>query len=470
MGTCGSKNDVQNSNITLNSVQIKPYQNLEDFLESSLYTSTYTLLTDPSVPINKKFKLLAENHEIYLCKHSSIVTSISIAPDKSCIATSSKDKTVRFWDINRKKQIKELLHVREINQVVISPNMTQVITLAENTEIAVWNLSSMRIEKKFDQFEFGIGCIQMGKEWEEIYIGGGYLPQQNTCPIRVLNIVTGQETFMYEGHRAAANQIIFSKNYKNFVSCSGGQYMTVNDYSVRLWEVDRTEPLKTYSNFTGSVISTSINDKLKQVYGGCKDGSIHLLNFQLEKTNLFRGHNSGITCLTLSKNEDFLISGAQDSTIKIWDLNKMHILSDISNSTIHSIACLDDTIIAGGVCTVKLIDFTTHNEFKLPGHYGTVEFIKIKKNSPYILTGSVGKTGQDKSIQIWNLHTGKHEEVINQVPVFKDVELNSDGTGVLFILEDGSSKGYSFRKTKRWVNRNTRFDFYIWAKKGARIR
>lgn len=470
MGTCGSKADVVNSSVTLNSVQIKPHQRLEDFLESQPYTSTYSLLTDPSVSIDKKSRYLAETHEIYLCKHSSIVTSISIAPDKSCIATSSKDKSVRFWDISRKKQFKELIHHLEINQVVISPNMYQVVTLADNKEVAVWNLSSMRVEKRFNEFEFGIGCIQMGFDWKEVYIGGGYLPQQNTCPIRVLNIVTGEESFMYEGHRAAANQIVFSSNYKNFVSCSGGQYMTVSDNSVRLWEVGNKETVRVYSNFAGFVNATCINNSLRQVYGGCKDGSIHLMNFDMEKVNVFRGHTSGITCLTLSKNEDFLVSGAQDSTVKVWDLGNQWMSYEFKISTVYSIAFLGDYIIAGGVCSIKLLDFNSHNEHGLPGHHGKVEFIKINKNSPYIMTGSVGKTGQDKSIQIWNLHTGAQESVINQVPVFKDIQLNSDGTGVLFVLEDGSFKGYSFRGAKKWVNRSTRFDFYLMAKKGLRVR
>ena len=470
MGACGTKNDVQVSSNTSPSKILETTQTLNEFLESSQYTSAYNTLINASEPVDKKYKYLAEKFQMFLRKHAGIVTSVSVSPDKSCFATSSKDRTVRFWDINKKKQINEMTHNKEINQVVISPNMSQVITLSNNSEVAVWSINSSKVEKVFDKFEYHIGSIQMAGDHREVFLGGGYLPQQNTCPIRVLNIVTGQETFMYEGHRAAANQMIFFNNNKNFISCSGGQYMTVDDNSVRFWEVNSPEPLFNYSNFTNSVNSVSLSPLLKQIYSGSKDGSIHVLDYKLKKLNVFRGHTSGVTCLTLTKNEDFLISGAQDSTIKLWDLKNQWMSFEFKISSVHSIACLGDFIIAGGVCSIKLLDINVHSETGLPGHHGEIEFIKIKKGSPFILTGSVGKNVQDKSIQIWNLFTRMQEGVINQAPVFSDVELNSDGTGVLFRMEDGSVRGYSLRGTKRWVNRNNRFDFYLMAKNGIRVR
>lgn len=470
MGTCGAKNDVHNNTSASPSKVVEVSQTLDQFLETPQYSSAYNLLIDSSKPTSEKYKYLADKFRMFLRKHAGVVTSVSVSPDKSSFATSSKDKTVRFWDINKRMQINEMIHNKEINQVVISPNLNQVITLSSNIEVAVWDINTSKIQKKFDNFEYHIGSIQMAGNPKEVYLGGGYLPQQNTCPIRVLNIVTGEETFMYEGHRAAANQLIFFNNNKNFISCSGGQYMTVDDNSVRFWEVGSIEPLYTYSNFTTSVNSVNLSPLLKQIYGGSKDGSIHVLDFNLKKINVFRGHTSGVTCLAISKNEDFLISGAQDSTIKLWDLKNQWMSVEFKISTVYSIASLGDFIIAGGVCSIKLLDINIHSETGLPGHHGEIEFIKIKKGSPFILTGSVGKNVQDKSIQIWNIYTRLQEGVINQAPVFEDVELNSDGTGVLFRMEDRSVRGYSLRGTKRWVNRNNRFDFYLMAKKGIRVR
>jgi WD40 repeat protein len=471
MGTCGSKADVKTvqSSPSFNENSEKT-QSLSSFLASENYKNTHSLLSDPSLPLSSKLSHLQTSYSFYLRRHSKEVTSISTSPDDSFIVTSSKDCSIRFWSPSKRKQIGEILHSKEVNQVVLLKNNTKLISLSSNSEIAIWSLPSRLLHSKFDNFPYQIGSIQVSDNGKELFIGGGYLPQQDTCPIRVLNIETGEELRTYEGHRAAANHIAFTNDYKFFASCSGGQYTTVTDNSVLFWDVKKVQPINSYSEFNSFVNTVCISNSLKQVITGCKDCTIYVFTFSLQKVHIFRGHTSSVNCLALSKAEDFLYSGSSDSTLKVWDLKNKWMFTEQKLSTIYSLAVQNSTILAGCMCSVKMFDQGLKLESGLPGHHGEIQLLKINPNSHYFLTGSIGKVGNDKTIQIWNLFTGDQEKVINQLPAFTDLELNSDGTGVLFTLEDGYYAAYSVRGEKKWVKRSTRLDFLLMANRGLKLR
>ena len=246
--------------------------------------------------------------------------------------------------------------------------------------------------------------------------------------------------------------------------------MTVNDNSVQFWDVKEDQPKASYSDFSNFVNSLCISNVLKYVLAGCKDCSIHILTYDLLKVHIFRGHTSAVNALALTQDELFLVSGGADSVIKIWDLQKKWVFSEHKVSTIYSVAVQDSFIVAGCMCTVKICELNGKLEFGMPGHHGEIQTLKINPGSHYLLSGSVGKIGHDKTIQIWNLFTGEQEKVINQLPAFSDLQLNSDGTGVLFKLDDGSNKAYSVRGDKKWVKRSTKLEFLLIANHGFKLR
>jgi WD40 repeat protein len=53
---------------------------------------------------------------------------------------------------------------------------------------------------------------------------------------------------------------------------------------------------------------------------GSDDQTIIVWNNELEKVRVFHGHNRGVTCLVLSTDEEILISGSADCSLKLWDM------------------------------------------------------------------------------------------------------------------------------------------------------
>ena len=91
------------------------------------------------------------------------------------------------------------------------------------------------------------------------------------------------------------------------------------------------------------------------------------------QTAILSGHTDSVTCLVFSPDKTSLVSGSNDKTVKLWDLQ------------------------TGGV--VK----TFH------GHYSWVYSVSISADHTMIASGS-----KDNAVRLWNIQTGKCHRVIGQ--------------------------------------------------------
>jgi len=117
-------------------------------------------------------------------------------------------------------------------------------------------------------------------------------------------------------------------------------------------------------------------------------------------TKVFKGHTNGVMCLQFDDN--VLITGSYDTTVKVWDIRSGEELRTLSGHT-SGIRCLqfdDRKLMTGSLdCTLRLWDwrtgvclrtFNAHAEGIL-----TVHFV-----GPWVATGSM-----DKTIRVWNSET-----------------------------------------------------------------
>ena len=145
-----------------------------------------------------------------------------------------------------------------------------------------------------------------------------------------------------------------------------------------------------------------------------------------------KGHTKNVLCLTLLS-ENKLISGSEDKSIKIWDIDKKNCIETISGNfqRIDSLLNLKNNIlIIGTYNLIKIINIETKEEIStLVGHEKSIcSIISLKEN---ILISS----SYDNSIKIWNMNTKEceyslygHDSAVFCILILKDGRLIS-GSG-----------------------------------------
>lgn len=195
----------------------------------------------------------------------------------------------------------------------------------------------------------------------------------------------------------------------------------------------------------------------KQIFAGYANGSLALWELRTA-TQVFslkdeQSHEDSVTCVASSSNNTLLISGSNDSQIKITNSATGKILStfnagfpqgddDSENSSVECVAFTDDTIYAlsGSLSGVLAVwDISAQRLRHTCKHSlgaGIVTLCLDPTVSYHVFTGAL-----DGVVRLWDIRSG---ECVNQwcghTEAILDLKLSKDGKKLITASDDGSAK------------------------------
>jgi len=147
-----------------------------------------------------------------------------------------------------------------------------------------------------------------------------------------------------------------------------------------------------------------------------KDGSIAVRDLMNEESEIefFNGkHDTDVNCILLSSDNQKLISGDKNGTIKVWNVRTGELLRTVFNKTKdglkYSIKCLinsplrpNEILIASCLSHIRVLDLNSYYiTLKLKAHSQQLNSIEFLTNE-ILLSSST-----DSTIKIWNLELSK---------------------------------------------------------------
>ncbi|KAF2163350.1 hypothetical protein M409DRAFT_57631 [Zasmidium cellare ATCC 36951] len=135
-------------------------------------------------------------------------------------------------------------------------------------------------------------------------------------------------------------------------------------------------------------------------------------------TKVFKGHTNGVMCLQFDDN--VLITGSYDSTVKVWDINSGECLRTLTGHT-SGIRCLqfdEKKLMTGSLDnTLKLWDWTTGQCLRtFPAHDDGI--ICLNFTARYVASGS-----KDRTIRVWDARDKQtfqlrgHQDWVNSIKI-----------------------------------------------------
>lgn len=209
----------------------------------------------------------------------------------------------------------------------------------------------------------------------------------------------------------------------------------------------------TLTGHTQWVTSVAISPDGKTLVSGSDDKSIKIWNLEtLELKSTLTGHVGSVAALAISPDSKTLVSGSTDKTIKIWNLETGELKSTLTGHGywVLSVAISPDgkTLVSGsGDKSIKIWNLETLElKSTLTGHGYWVLSVAISPDSKTLVSGSI-----DKTIKIWNLETLElkstltgHADSVTSVAISPDGETlasgSSDKTIKIWNLQTGKLK------------------------------
>lgn len=287
--------------------------------------------------------------------HDDDVNSVAFFNDGKCVVSGSSDKTVRIWDAETGKQMREFKgHLGAVNSVAVSPNGVSVASGGEDD------------------------------------------------PIRFWDVLTGKPVSELNGHLGGVNSVAFNQNGSKLVS--GGE----DDY-VRIWKLETGRQETSLAMHDWPVYSVSFSSKDKygtRVVSGSGDDTVVIWDATKFQRRLFHEPDMSISSVLLSA-DGTIVSASCYTALCTWDVKTGELLWKVDGAhrgyKVNSL-CLSTNGIhlasAGDDGAVRIWDARTGQPIgqALYGHKGPVNSVAFSQDGMRLVSG-----GRDTTIMIWKL-------------------------------------------------------------------
>ena len=232
--------------------------------------------------------------------HFGSIFSIDWSPSGRLIATGSNDKTIKLMNIS------DLYTINTNNKKIINENETQEMQITGN-QGTVRSL-----------------CFEPGNDNILLSANSG----ENV--IKIWDTLRGVNIGCLEGHNSDVNSVKWSNDSQLFASCG-------LDKTVRFWDIREHKNINIlsaiqYANINDFAVLCKTNSNIIAV--GHTDGLMTIWDYSKQSViKEIYGHNEQIRSVAFSPDGKYLLSGAFDAKIKIYDVkNNFNFVGEIEHN------------------------------------------------------------------------------------------------------------------------------------------
>ncbi|MBW4430900.1 MAG: tetratricopeptide repeat protein [Pelatocladus maniniholoensis HA4357-MV3] len=238
----------------------------------------------------------------------------------------------------------------------------------------------------------------------------------------------------YQGAIADFNQALqMNPNYVEAWTNRGDVYLQMGDYQAAL--ADYNQALSINPNFTAAIAGRNKITAMQQVQTP-SHRPLNLSNAVFAYA--LSGHTNIVRSVAFTQNGQSLVSGSNDKTIRIWNLQKRQLqgmLSEKGEWVVIAISPDGQTLASGSSNkTIKIWHLQTGKLLSvLKGHFDLINGLCFSPDGQNLVSAS-----RDRTIKIWHVKTGKLQRTLGENSGFiYDIAISSDGN---FLVSGGSDK------------------------------
>ncbi|XP_022240688.1 transducin beta-like protein 3 isoform X2 [Limulus polyphemus] len=324
--------------------------------------------------------------------HCSVVTSLSFTSDGNKMISSGRDKVVLLWDMTSFQSLKTIPVYESVESVILVPEDRRLCQIGVTTDniffisagekgiLQVWNAQSGQLVHKQES------CL--------VASSGANLPEGSLIMQATYNVKLNTISVVTYEHNIVFFRLDDFSLIKQFVGYNddildikffGAEdthlAVATNSSNIKVYKLD-TFSCQLLKGHMDIVLALDVFPKDPYMMASSsKDNCVRIWKMDSDSgeiTCVFSGcgHTHAVGTISCSKlSMKFVVSGSQDTTLKVWNIPTSKHLTNQSNHP-ETLSAL----------------FTEH------AHDKDINSVVVAPNDKLIATGS-----QDKTAKIWNL-------------------------------------------------------------------
>lgn len=280
--------------------------------------------------------------------HSEKINSVCFSNNNKFLASASKDKAIKIWQLKQGKLTNTMLFERGsplrsfqhgqvsfesdyANSIVFSRDNRVLVSGEKDETIKIWSLQTKKLIYTLTGHSKAVNSVAIHPNGKLI------ASASDDKTVKLWSLKSGKQVRTLRGHTDNVIAVSFSPN-GNVLASSGD----VNDKTVKLWFLseNRNITLKGHSDWFGGIDSIAFTPDSKLIASGSKDKTIKIWQVDTGKELMtLKGHSDHITSIAISSENKLLASASKDKTLKLWTLTTGKLISNINlEETIQTVA------------------------------------------------------------------------------------------------------------------------------------
>ena len=371
---------------------------------------------------------IATGEEIRTFGHTDWVKCLSFSTDGQSIASGGSDRTIKLWDVHTGKELRTFTGSQQVFSVVFSSDGKKILSGGYDKTLQMWDIDTGKELMTFKGEVAGDSITMFSPDGKYLLSGG------IGVPLKLWDVATMGKVRTYEGQLPPVS---FSPDGKSILS--------YNWKNLKLLETATGREIKTFREFHinwGDTIKFSPDGKFILTGTGKTLKLLDVISGKEIKT--LTGHTKDINSVAFSPDGKYaLSSGDYDKTMKLWDIDTGKEIGTFAGrlTAVWSVTFSADGrfALAGGESSgsgmATLWDIATGKEIRtFIGHTTYVFSAAISPDGKFVLTGSL-----DHTLKLWDVSTGKEIRTFRgHLGNIRSVSFSPDGR---FALSAGSDDG-----------------------------
>ncbi|XP_019626085.1 PREDICTED: NACHT domain- and WD repeat-containing protein 1-like [Branchiostoma belcheri] len=289
-------------------------------------------------------------------------------------------------------------HRAGITSIAMTPDGGYMVTAARDCTIRIYENESdvMEQERTLTGHTAAIEVVCAAPN-NELLVSGSL---DNT--LKVWNLETGrlvitmEEDHAHYRHRAL---LTTTRDSRRVVSPAGNV--------VNVWGIESGKLQFTLKGHEGAVSCLAVSHDNRYIITGAEDNGIKMWSTETgELRNTFSPHTGHLTCLKVTHNGR-IVSGSKDTTLSVFDMGSGEVVHRLEGHShpVYSLAITSDGkyAVSGSDRVVKLWDLSEGREIRhMQGHYGIVDCVAVTSDNKAIVSGA-----RDEHLNVWDFGSGQ---------------------------------------------------------------
>jgi serine/threonine protein kinase len=305
----------------------------------------------PGRPVVRAFQLPERAGELLLLTgHREPVRSVSFSTAGPFVLSASQDRTLRFWDLERRAAGTVLTLDGPVRSAVLARDGHRALSGSLDRTVRLWQILAFREERRYQGSTRGVLAVAFSADEQQVLAGGedgivrlwetgsGMLlrefvkhdkpitgvavdpyRQRRRClsssedgTLRLWNMDNGKEIRRFPGHTGPISCVVFGHDGNQAVSAG-------HDKTVRLWDVNTGRQLHLFTGHTAPVLAVAVSSDGRRLLSAGVDRAVKLWDLtQRRALGDFPGHTGDVTSLAFSVNGRHFVSGSADCSVRVW--------------------------------------------------------------------------------------------------------------------------------------------------------